>query len=276
MAHAIVLSKDRAAQLQLCLESIQYHGSHIFSNISVLYYTSTPEFKLGYDKTKERFPQVSFIQQTSYYEDIMELVNESYPLTSFFTDDDIIYDSIPLSENILMKFFDEYDILGTFSLRLGLNTIIQDPYISSQAIAPTSGFHQVDDRIIMWRWDHCPSYGNFGYPLSVDGHIFRTQELKKILYECKFKNPNQQEVAMQVHLNKLPSIMAAFNKSVVINTPINRVQEICLNRAGENFGQTIEEMNQRYLNNEVLDFDSIDFSNIIGCHQELDIKWTMK
>jgi hypothetical protein len=77
-------------------------------------------------------------------------------------------------------------------------------------------------------------------------------------------------------MNLIPAMMAAFEQSVVINTPLNRVQETCLNRAGETFGQSAEEMNKLYLDGNRLDFKSIDFSNIIGCHQELKINWTMK
>jgi len=276
MAHAIVLSKDRAAQLHLALDAIEKNGKHIFPNISVLYYSSTPDFQRGYETTKEYHQKVNWIQQDSYYHNIIELLEESIGLTSFFTDDDILYGEIPYSNNQMESIFSELDILGTFSLRLGLNTYIQDPYLGSHAIKPTSEFHQLDEKAILWRWIDCPSYGNFGYPLSVDGHLFRTTEIKRILSECRFNNPNQQEVAMQLHLNKLPILAAAFNKSVVVNTPLNRVQETCLNRAGEFFGQSSEEMNQKYLEGYRLNFDSIDFSDIIGCHQELKINWIMK
>lgn len=276
MAHAIFLSKDRAAQIHLALEAIRDNGSHIFSNISVLYHSSNQEFAKGYEKVKKEFSNFNWIPQDSYYHNIMDLVDESFNLTSFFTDDDILYQVIPCSNKQMESNFDEMDILGTFSLRLGMNTYIQDPYISSHVVQPVSGFHEIDERMIIWRWADCPSYGNFGYPLSVDGHLFRTGELRKILKECKFNNPNQQEVAMQPFMNMLPPMMACFQTSVVINTPLNRVQDTCMNRAGENFGQTAEEMNIRYLNGEKLDLDSIDFSNIIGCHQELKINWITK
>jgi hypothetical protein len=278
MAHAIVLSKDRAAQLHLCLESLIRDGSHIFPNISVIYHTSNEDFLKGYEITKKAFPYISWIQQDDYYQNVLELVDEAFTLTSFFTDDDILYRNIPISHINLLSVFEELEgILGTLSLRLGRNTYVQDPYNNINVVEPTSGFHYIENnKIFAWRWDHCPSYGNFGYPLSVDGHIFRTGEIKRILNECRFKNPNQQEVAIQPYMNLIPAMMAAFEQSVVINTPLNRVQETCLNRAGETFGQSAEEMNKLYLDGNRLDFKSIDFSNIIGCHQELKINWTMK
>lgn len=276
MAHAIVLSKDRAAQVHLCLEALQSNAGHIFPNVSVIYHTSNDEFKDGYEIAKKHFPTVNWIMQDSYYNNIMETLNETFKLTSFLTDDDIVYRTVPSSLNQIEANFNELDELGTFSLRLGLNTYIQDPYISSHIIQPTSGFRYVNDRMIMWNWTECPPYGNFGYPLSVDGHIFWTTEIKSILGECRFNNPNQQEVAMQSKLSMLSPLMMSFEQSVVINTPLNRVQDTCMNRAGEIHGQTAESLNKKYLEGYTLNLDSIDFSNIIGCHQELDIKWNTK
>lgn len=275
MAHAVILSKDRAAQLHLCLESLS-NGLHIFDTISVLYHASNDSFEAGYEQVrKQYFQNVRLIEQEVYYDNIIELINGGHSLTAFFTDDDILFRPIPVSRNNIEDLFDDNEPLGTLSLRLGLNTVIQDPYIGSEAVPPSSGFHHFG-KFIAWRWEDCPSYGNFGYPLSVDGHIFRTNELKKILLECKFNDPNQQEVAMQHNMKMLPPIMTSFEHNVLVNTPLNRVQGTCLNRAGEKHGQSAEDMNTRYLNGEKLDFGSIDFSNIRGCHQELEIKWTTK
>jgi len=278
MAHAIILSKDRAAQLHLCLEALTKNGFHIFDTISVVYHASNPEFRWGYKLISEvGFKNVRLIEQEVYYDDILELINGGHGLTSFFTDDDILFRAIPAPLTKIQDIFDDNEVVGAFSLRLGLNTIIQDPYIGLEAVPPTSGFYYIpNSTMITWRWQDCPSYGNFGYPLSVDGHIFRTNELKKILLECRFNDPNQQEVAMQHHMKMLPPLMAAFDHNVLVNTPLNRVQGTCLNRAGETHGQKPEEMNQRYLNGEKLDLDSIDFNNIRGCHQELEIKWNTK
>ena len=276
MAHAIILSKDRPAQLHLCLEALDSNAGHIFTNVTVLYDYSSSGFALGYEKTKSSFAKISWILQDHYYDNVMELVDESFALTSFFTDDDITYRVLPCNLQQIACNFEEMDELGTFSLRLGLNTYIQDPYIASRAVAPTSGFKNINDRMLIWKWADCPPYGNFGYPLSVDGHIFRTTELKRILSACRFNNPNQQECAMQGQLSLLPPMMASFTDSVVVNTPLNRVQETCLNRSGESFGQDAESMNQRYLNGESLDLDSINFTEIVGCHQELKINWITK
>jgi hypothetical protein len=277
MAHGIILSKDRPAQAHLCLESITKNDNGLFGNLSVLYTYSNPLFKIGYDELAKAFPKVTFVDQINYYEDIQSLVSLDYNLTSFFTDDDIMYSPLPLLPKKIFELFENYeDVLSCLSLRLGMNTVIQDPYIQSQTVPPTSGFHGTENYIVFWRWQDCPPYMNFGYPMSVDGHIFRTTEIKRVLEDCKFNNPNQQEIAMSSKANELKDLMSCFNKSVIVNTPINRVQDTCMNRAGEAHGQTPEAMNAKYLEGYRLDLNSLDDVEVVGCHQEIDIQWTTK
>lgn len=277
MAHGIILSKDRPAQLHLCLESIIKNHNGLFDNLSVLYTYSTPRFKEGYDLVIKEFPGVTFIDQMNYYEDIKSLVDVSFPFTSFFTDDDIMYGAVPVSSKDIRHAFDENDAIGCLSLRLGLNTTIQDPFIQSETQAPSSGFHFIyGNKFIAWNCRDCPPYMNFGYPMSVDGHLFRTTELDRVISQCKFTNPNQQEIAMSGKSDMINPFMISFPKSVVINTPINRVQSTCMNRAGETCGQTPEDMNENYCGGFILDLDSIKGIDIVGCHQEIDITWTTK
>jgi hypothetical protein len=56
----------------------------------------------------------------------------------------------------------------------------------------------------------------------------------------------------------------------VVNTPINIAGD-SKNRAGEKFGISLKDMNRRYIDGETISLESIDFSNVVGCHQELEI-----
>ena len=68
MITAIILSKDRASQLHLLLESIQRNSGNLF-DIRVIYEASNAVFERGYQKTKalryEQFhaPVVKAIQE---------------------------------------------------------------------------------------------------------------------------------------------------------------------------------------------------------------------
>lgn len=131
MVHAIILSKDRPAQVHLCVESIKKNASYIFPNISVLYKASNTNYQNGYEIVKKTFPDVSWVEESNYYNDVLELTDESFYLTSFFTDDDILYEYIPTDLDNIVNLFEEIDLIATLSLRLGLNTFIQDPYTHS-------------------------------------------------------------------------------------------------------------------------------------------------
>lgn len=277
MAHGIILSKDRPAQLHLCLQSILKNGKGIFDTISVLYDVDSTESQFAYNQVEKAFPSVSFVDEVNYYEDIKELVDVDYELTAFFTDDDIMYSEIPVEKFHIKSLFRELDPVGCLSLRLGLNTVIQDPYIQSQTQPPSSGIHYIENgKFIAWQWRDCPPYMNFGYPMSVDGHIFRTSELANVLSQCKFNNPNQQEIAMSSKADMIGPYMVALPKSVIVNTPLNRVQSTCMNRAGEIHGQKPADMIDKYLSGYRLDLNSLNGVDIIGCHQEIELKWITK
>lgn len=269
------MSKDRPAQAHLCIESIKKNDGGLFDNLSVIYTYSNGKHREGYEALKAAFPTVTFIDQENYYEDVKSLVDVRYAFTAFFTDDDIMFTTITKSSEEIKNLFDDYeDVLGCFSLRLGLNTVIQDPYVKSYTSPPSSGLHNKNG-FVFWRWSDCPPYMNFGYPMSVDGHIFRTNELNEVLNQCKFTNPNQQEIAMTGKADMVKPLMACFEHSVLVNTPINRVQQTCMNRAGETCGQNPDEMTDKYLAGYKLDINSIQFP-IIGCHQELELAWITK
>lgn len=279
MIHLIVFSKDRPAQLQLLLESIQRNEvHHLFGIVTVIYLASENCYDVGYREVIRNFDRspikTYFIHQINFKEDLFYVL-DTYPerkLTCFMTDDDIIYRSIDITYQSLEDMFDTNPELLTFSLRLGSNTYIQDQYTQSRVSFPKE--FTVADNTITWNWTLVPRWTNFAYPLSVDGHIFRTQEIEQIIQNTQdITNPNSLEGNWQPQAYKYGLFMSCFNKSVLVNNPVNRVQEVCCNQAGNYYGISSKEMNDKFLDGYVIDYDAMDFSNIVGCHQEIEVKW---
>lgn len=271
----VVLSKDRAAQVQLCIESIQRNLVDLNPLVTVLYTFSSEEYEKAYNVAIRRSPEDTiWIRQDQYYQDVLDILETGCKYAAFMTDDDIAYLPVPMNDVELDEIMTGNPDVACISLRLGKNTYVQDPYNpASRAEAPHSGFVEDEYGMMTWQWKHCSPYTNFGYPASVDGHIFRANELKELLLACKFTNPNNQEIAMSNNASMLKPLMMCFEHSVVVNTPLNRVQDTCHNRSGEVFGVSAADSNQAYLDGWAMDFDSIDFSHIVGCHQELNIGW---
>jgi hypothetical protein len=122
-------------------------------------------------------------------------------------------------------------------------------------------------------WDWSVHYLDFGYPLSVDGHIFKTKDILKLTKKVGFTNPNTFEAALQIFESFPKNKMTSFPESVLVNTPNNIVNTSFANRNGLTHGADVRELNKNYLNGSVIDLESMDFSNVIGCHQEIEFKY---
>mgnify|MGYP006122728385 FL=1 len=63
--------------------------------------------------------------------------------------------------------------------------------------------------------------------------------------------------------------MIACRQSVLFSIPANCVQDPPL-ISGQLFPYTEEELNNKYLNGEVIDFDGMEFAfqNVVWCHNE--------
>jgi len=115
---------------------------------------------------------------------------------------------------------------------------------------------------------------DFGYPLSVDGHIFRTKEILKLTKKVSFSNPNTYEASLQIFDNFPRNKMWSYKHSVLVNSPSNIVQSTFQNRKGETYGISTKDLNDAFLSGRFIELDKIDFSNIVGCHQELELPLT--
>ncbi len=282
MITAIVFSKDRACQLHLLLESIKRNCPDLF-HIRIMWTASNEKFDKGYQKllnegqnlpTFLHTPQGDVDSETHSFKKLCQhMVKTSNPLLTFFCDDDIIYRTVDVTEDEVAGAFENCPQLSTISLRLGKNTGYQ--YLSSDGTnqcPPPQQIYELDKFLL---WDHrtLPSHTNFGYPLSVEGHIFKKEFMESIMEKDNFDfyDPNSLEHLMQQFLGIMQPLMGCREQNYIVNTPVNRVQDTFLNRAGDTFGVTAEELNDKYLEGYTINLDAIDFSNIVGCQQELEL-----
>ena len=293
MISTIVFSKNRACQLDFLLASLIQNDNELF-DISVLYEHSNESFEAGYSKLMGKYPFLNWVQETDFQKDTTDLIKKGGDLVCFFVDDNILYRKIEVDEDIITKLFDNRDIF-CLSLRLGANTIIQNEYTMQECVIPLRG-EFVNETFLVWNWlaqcEHCraPITGNYAYPFSVDGHIFKKSLVEKLLSESDkmdergvlivheavvFDTPNALEGRIWDkggEINAMPKKMSSVQESMVVNIPLNLVGS-SENMSGQKFGASLEELNQKYLEGSDPDLDNMDFSNIQGCHQEIQLKF---
>lgn len=261
---AIIFSKDRAIQLHLLLESLEVNANYF--ELEIIYLATNDEYQKAYDLLISRFTKAKFIKQSEFNKDVLNCF-KSYTgkFITFFVDDCIIYRPFDLKTALDILQNDE-DVFS-FALRMGKNTTFC--YTMQQNMTSGNLFEQ--ENTMQWRW----RYGNydFNYPICFDGHIYRTDDIYKILKAVAFHNPNTMELSVQHYKINCPQRMASFYTSALVNSPSNVVQIVCLAFNGIKHPFDVKILNEKYLAGEVIDFANLDFSNIIGAHQEIDYKF---
>jgi hypothetical protein len=117
-------------------------------------------------------------------------------------------------------------------------------------------------------WKVGDSTNDYAYPMSVDGHIFKTSTIKNMCEFLEYYNPN----IFEAFLSKATTndmIIASYMSSKLVNSPINRVQDTFQNLSGLKYKYTSEDLNEMYLDGINIDFKKMNFKEIKACHQEI-------
>jgi hypothetical protein len=201
-----------------------------------------------------------------FREDVLALVRRATEYVCFFTDDDLL--RRPLPAPIPMG-----DLLA-FSLRLGANTTRCYPHDAEQRLpwpAWTEASHL--------EWDWRGAEGDFGYPASLDGHVFHRDIFKAMLMGSErwdqWHNPNTLEDALCAGVPQfaqggayLP--MGCFPHSVLVNVPANRVTETHdTNRVMDAPAYTPEALNDMFLDGWRIDWQAMQYDKVDAAHCEL-------
>lgn len=250
----VVFSRDRPLQLHAFLSSVERHVSDLYRPLVALYRPTGRGFADAYARLREEFPGVEWREQgPSFRTDLRACLGEE-PHVVFHTDDDVFFagagDVTPREDEVC------------FSLRLGENTSYCYPLDTVESLRDPV---VAGDRI-SWDWRR-QQPGAYAYPLAVNGHVFRGGEAQEWLGTIDYRNPNELEAGLQTLGDAVRPRMAAFRHSRVVSIPANRVNDAFPNRHWGRYD--VEELNERFLKGERLDLDSMDFSAVVSCHQEI-------
>jgi len=264
MISTLIFSKNRACQLDLLLRSINDNFTHISNDIRIIYTYTDLEFEKGYSKLIDKFPDCIWYEQVDFQKDAMFALSQCKEHVCFFVDDNVVYNKPNIFGNQIEALLTNIEEAGCFSLRLGLNTTVQDPHTNLKI--PQLPNFIAGGICLAWDWTQQP-YNNFGYPFSVDGHIYNTQLIIDSL-NYEFDTPNALEGRFLA--KNIPRGMFCLTQSCVVNNPINLVGS-SNNKAGYWWGRTLKELNNNFIKGHVIDLESICKNEIVGCHQEMQI-----
>lgn len=258
----IIFSKNRACQLELLLNSINENSNNVFDQIIVLYRFDNDEYKNGYDKLILNHNNIVFVNENNFYYDLLNLISDDYDFTTFLVDDAVLFKPIPLFKNQILELIDDDTIC--FSLRLGFNCVYSHP----ANITYKLGKHQISNDIISFDYTE-QEVGDFKYPLSTDGHIFKTKTIKSLLLQIPFNNPNSLEASLQVFINRIPKKIHCFFESKIVSIPANLVNTTFINRHGLEHFMSEKDLNDKFILGESIDLSNLNFEDVNGPHKEI-------
>lgn len=272
----VYFSKDRPAQLDLTLKTNKRH-CHEWDLMRqfVLYKPSTDKIDDFYTSLAEDYPEVLFIKEEDFKEDLLDILVGSDSM--FFIVDDCIF-TRNYSVFYALAAISNIDSLIGFSLRLGENTTVCYPLEMLNEIPTFYDALQGDERgnpAAVFNWQGLQ--GDFGYPLELSSSIYPTRTMKKILLDGQYNSPNSLESIMDI--NKFTQMklkhLACHRTSIAFCNPINKVQKENNNKAGKNKLYSVESLLINFeAGYRLKDIYSGFTSN--GCHQEVDIEWELK
>ena len=272
MIDLFIPSKNRAMQLRFLLESVAENMPSFFNEIKILYTYTDDNFKKGYEKliNEKILPNIVWQKEEDFIQDFLRCIEScKSDYICGMVDDCVVYKRASVSSDLVEELID--DETFCFSLRLGLNTELQD-YREKDKIKLLN--YQENQIGIKWNYSSYPRTSNYGYPISLDGHIYRPKELLKFSTKMKFNSLRNWEAntCYSCGTDKLAKKhMASFKQSILFSIPCNCVQYDTIMFSGEVYSYAEEELNKRYLNNEIISFWGMQhaFQNVDCTHNEV-------
>lgn len=246
--NVVIFSKDRACQLDALLRSYALHNKSFDScATTVIYKASNLEFGIGYELVKQTWDKstnIKFVEEQHFEKDVLAAIDPIQQFTMFLVDDIVFKDDFSLNDP-QFKALEQVQTNLCLSLRLwkGVNYC----YPTNSASRAPELF---EDGSFYWQG----AEGDWGYPMSLDGNVFRTFFIKMFLERFQYTNPNSMEGMLAMYawmFSNFPKMLCYPDGSRLLNIPANRVQETALNRHESSISP--EELNNRFLGGEVID-----------------------
>jgi hypothetical protein len=254
---ALVFSKDRPLQLDLCLSSLRLCCKDIsLLQEVVIYKASNEDFKKAYESVIEEHPWTNFVEETVFKQNLLDSLRDKR-FVLFCVDDTIFCQNFYVFD-LIQTLNSNFAIIG-FSLRLGCNTTYCYSLNVNQKVPSFKymRYENLSSDIVFWEWQKPKAEADFGYPLELSSSCYRVQDLYEILKFIEFENPNQLESyldAVSIHFVHQKPFLACFLESKTFANPQNKVQKTApLNRSWVEEKYSANNLLKEYQNNRRID-----------------------
>ena len=185
-------------------------------------------------------------------------IEREQPFVCFATDDGFFFRPVPEPSWKLPSI--------CYALRLGQNTSECYPSGTSQT---------VPDRL-EWSWRYAE--GDFAYPGSVDGHVFRKSVLSYLLDGEYLDNPTALECILNAacYASSGWPFMSRPDLSCYVSNPVNRVSDQSGVRFGQHHPHRASDLETIFQQGRRIDLDAMaDMAcrRVRGAHWELPFVW---
>lgn len=222
MVDWLVFSRDRACQLDALLRGLDWYAPHLTRSVSVIYRATDDEHEAGYRQLRGLHRPVSFTREAhvgggargpAFADAVHTWLAPGRVAVGFLCDDDLWLRAPPLAALSRMP----------FSCRLGRNTVYQHPTGLGPYRPPK--LEPVGETVLSFEWEG--ANGDFGYPLSLDGHIYEPGTIRDLVEQVRFTDPTTLEAGLAsiAHRFRPRRIQVAAAGSSLVSVPANRVTE---------------------------------------------------
>lgn len=233
MIDTVIFSRNRPLQLFALLESLHFYTDFKESSKISVIFKYDDEYLDSLQEIREKFSHINFINQGNFKQDVVSCLEGSNRFCTFFVDDIVFKRSC--AALTVCGILDSNPGILTFSLRMGTHLNYCYPTGESQPIPDGN----VQSGFFIWDWRR--GSGDWGYPISVDGHVFRKDQFLSWLEPISFNNPNQFEDRLQIAKQMAKNFgCVCMTSSCIVNLPINRVQDEYKNKSGEELPENLK------------------------------------
>jgi hypothetical protein len=198
-------------------------------------------YDMGYCKLKSQFEQCEWIREYDFHDDTVGVItNSPHENICLSTDDTIVFRTPPIPPISNLGYGE------VFSFRLGLNTLLQNPFDGMMQPPLVNPIIRFDGELIHW---NALGYGptmNYGYPFGMDMHSYNRDQFLGLIKHFNFKNSTELEGNLFRYRESCP-YMYAFEHSVAVNIPVNKLSNT--QYVGEKVQRTMSELYAIYLSN---------------------------